>query len=269
MLTALVLVTGLGLFAQDNLAEKAAAIAQEGKNLYRLEMASWYGTDLFLEKFLEKKDRFSGYFSYANGSETCCVLFAKGNEGKILATLRFDSTYSLATAIADGTERPFTALEQALYNLRKAAVAQINSDTLFSHYENTNYNIIPLVDGDVRKVYVLTGTSQNGVILFGNDYLLTYNSENVLQNERRLHKSLIVLKYAEAGKTTISAMHSHLPEMGELMTPTDVCTLMLYQKFTNWKHHLVLSRNFVSLWDCESQQLVLLTREAWEKINKQ
>ena len=47
----LFIVTLLSLHAvgQSNPTEQAALIVAEGKLLYRSEMASWYGTDLFLE----------------------------------------------------------------------------------------------------------------------------------------------------------------------------------------------------------------------------
>jgi hypothetical protein len=38
-------------------------------------------------------------------------------------------------------------------------------------------------------------------------------------------------------------MHSHLPETGDFITPTDICTLMPYEKFANWKTHNVVSKN--------------------------
>ena len=63
-------------------------------------------------------------------------------------------------------------------------------------------------------------------------------------------------------------MHSHLPEYNEIITPTDICTTMLYQDYTKWENHTVLSKEYVSIWDCEKNELIILTREAWEKTAK-
>ena len=38
-------------FGQDKIEKATSAIVAEGKQLYKSEMASWYGTDIFLEKF--------------------------------------------------------------------------------------------------------------------------------------------------------------------------------------------------------------------------
>ncbi len=45
------LLIATGLYAQKNAEEQA--VVNEGRQLYRSEMASWYGTDLFLKNFLK------------------------------------------------------------------------------------------------------------------------------------------------------------------------------------------------------------------------
>jgi hypothetical protein len=66
----------------------------------------------------------------------------------------------------------------------------------------------------------------------------------------------------------ISAMHSHLPETGDIMTATDICTTMLYEKFAEWETNYVISKKYVSIWDCKSDELVVMTIEAWKKMTK-
>jgi hypothetical protein len=43
---------------------------------------------------------------------------------------------------------------------------------------------------------------------------------------------------------------------------------MLYEKMAKWKFHVVVSKSYVSSWDCNSNRLVILTKEAWERIAK-
>ncbi|MEZ4772703.1 MAG: hypothetical protein R3D00_05915 [Bacteroidia bacterium] len=66
-LTFLLTLLTLSVFAQKNPTEEAAPIVAEGKLLYKSEMASWYGTDLFLEKY-NNRDHIGGYFSYTDES---------------------------------------------------------------------------------------------------------------------------------------------------------------------------------------------------------
>ena len=257
----------LVLLGQEDVQVRSKEIESQGKKLYRSEMASWHGTDIFLEKFPQHRSNFSAYFSYEDTKGVHCIFYSKANEPKVLATISFDETFSPDKVVIDGTTRDFTVFEKETYLLRKAAANLVQTDSFFRHYNNTNFNIVPMVEQNEKKVYVLTGTSQQGVVMFGNDYLLTFDLENQLVSKMALHKSLIPIKYGkEIEGESIAAMHSHLPELGELITPTDICTLMLYQNLTKWKQHIVISKNFVSIWTAAENKLLTLSREAWEKI---
>lgn len=51
------------------------------------------------------------------------------------------------------------------------------------------------------------------------------------------------------------------------MTATDICTLMLYEKFAKWEQHLVMSEKYVNIWNCKSDQLTVIPREVFNKIS--
>ncbi|HNI44437.1 MAG TPA: hypothetical protein PK230_07065, partial [Chitinophagales bacterium] len=51
----------LNVLAQTDLTKLAQPIVAEGKLLYRTEMASWYGTDLFFANYKQPKN-LGGYF---------------------------------------------------------------------------------------------------------------------------------------------------------------------------------------------------------------
>lgn len=197
--------------------------------------------------------------------------FSKSDNPKVIGTITFDSTYNVKAAKADLSEREFTTYENDIYVIRKIALSEANADTLFKTYKNTNLNFIPLISGDEKKVYVLTGPQQNGVVIFGNDYLLTFDKNNKLKLKKQLHKNIIPIYYGgkeEEGKQIEGAMHSHLPETGDFITATDICTLMLYEKFAKWKTHNVVSKKYLNIWNCETDQLTVITMDAVDKINK-
>jgi hypothetical protein len=254
-------------FGQNNIDKQTSAIIEEGRMLYKSEMASWYGTDIFLEKFSNKKANTSGYFSYVENNISKCIFFSKGEFPKVIGTISFDSTYNIKTAIADGTERDFTSEELDLYLIRKIALAEIKKDTIFKTFENTSLNIIPIINKTVKKVYVLTGPSNDGVVIIGNDYLLTFGKNSKLTEKKQLHKNIIPINYAKTESEEVVTMHTHLPETGEFITATDICTILLYEKFAKWKQHIVISREYVSFWDCNKDTLTVLTKKAWDKIN--
>lgn len=257
ILFALISLTALG---QKNPTEEAQPIVAEGKLLYKSEMASWYGTDLFLEKYSER-DNIGGYFSYTDNDKAKCIFFSKQESPKVIGTITFDSTYNIKTAKVDLTERVFNKIETDLYEIRKLAYKEVNSDTLFKSYENTSLNLIPLINGNEKKVYILTGPRQTGVVIFGNDYLLTFDKDNKILIKKQLHKNIIPVYYGnEEGKESIGAMHMHLPETGEFMTATDICTLLLYSKFAKWKQHNVISEKYLNIWNCETEKLTVIPK---------
>ena len=263
----------LTVLAQKNPNKEAEPIVAEGKLLYQSEMASWYGTDLFVENY-KNRENIGGYFSYTENGISKCVFFSKSDHPKAIGTISFDDTYNLKTAKIDLTERDFTKHEDDIYQIRKLALDEINADkTLFKQYENSNLNLIPLIDGKEKKVYVLTGPNKGGVVLFGNDYLLTFDKNNTLVLKKSLHKNLIPINYGvkdKDGKPLVSeeAMHSHLPETGDFITATDICTLMLYAKFAKWKTHTVVSKKYMNTWNCTTNELTVIPRETAEKISQ-
>jgi hypothetical protein len=264
----LTLISCLTAFGQDNPTALAKPNVDEGKRLYKSEMASWYGTDLFLESY-KNRANIGGYFSYIDNGTPKCVFFSKSDKPKVIGTISFDSTYNTKTAKTDLTEREYTKLENDLFAIRKIALATINSDTLFKTYKNTNLNLIPLINNGEKKVYVLTGPEQNGVVIFGNDYLLTFDIDNNLRSKKQLHKNIILINYGskEEGEM-VGTIHTHLPETGDFITATDICTLMLYEKFAKWKQHNVVSKNYLNIWNCLTDQLVVIPMETIDKINK-
>jgi len=137
-------------------------------------------------------------------------------------------------------------------------------------YENTNLNLIPLINGKDKKVYVITGPKNSGVVIFGNDYLLTFNKRDELVSKKRLHNNIIPVEYGDnqENQKIVSGVHSHLPETGDFMTATDICTLMLYAKYAKWETYNVVSEKYLNIWNCETNELKVVTMDALRKINE-
>lgn len=243
--------------AQPGIQAARDSIVAEGKKIYRSEYASWYGTDIFMQQYKGDQSDISGYFSYADKENEVCVFYTKNKVLKILGTVIFskDNTVSF-----DSAGRDLSAFEMENFLLREAAAAEIATDTsFFKTYNNTNLNLIPLIEGAKKRVYILTGTSAENMVVFGNDYLLAFDKENKLISKKKLHQNIIPVKYGDdKDKAQIGAVHNHAPESGEFITATDICTLMLYEKFAKWKQHMVVSKKYMSIWNCESDSLIII-----------
>jgi len=275
----ILLLSVLTASAQDlkNTEQITSNIVKEGKQLYSSEMASWYGTDIFLEKFPAQRQNLSGYFSYPNNDNglISCVFFSKDKTPEVLATITFDNTFNVHTAQIDSVKRPFNAYEKDIYTIRSIAKEEIQRDTaLFRGYRNIRLNLIPMISNGERKVYVLSGPEVSNVVIFGNDYLLTFDRRNRITGKKRLHNNIIPVDYSskanknDSSNITLATLHSHAPETSDFITATDICTLMLYAPYAKWKQHIVVSKNYISIWDCETNRLGILTKEAWDKIQR-
>jgi hypothetical protein len=260
ILSLFIMLANLCAFSQQVSTERLQPIIAEGKLLYYSEMASWHGNDLFFEKY-KNADAVGGYFSYGDSGFVKCIFYSNADRPKVIGSVRFDTTYAIDAAILDLKERDFTSIEKELYLLRENTLNEMDRDTsFFKSYPNTDLNLVPLINGKERKVYVLTASQQDSVVLLGNDYLLSFDNGNKLLVKKKLHQSLIPYYYDEKDvKHVGETMHSHMPESGDFITATDICTLMLYEKFTKWKMHQVTSKNYLSIWNCDTNQLTVIS----------
>jgi hypothetical protein len=269
LLITLVFTSFYALKAQtpDSLAVIARQIVDEATLMYKSEMASWYATDLLLDKYKEKVEKSAGYFSYSENGIDKCIFYSEGDAPKVLATIEFNGVYSLKAAKDDPNERDFTELEKQYYTMRALATKRLRSDTLFKSYDDTDLNLIPIIRGNQRKVYILTGPQKKGVIILGNDYELNFDKKNAITSVKKIHHSILNFNFSKDDKNTVGATHTHLESTGDFITVTDVCTLMLYAKAAKWQQHLVISEKYVSIWTAEKNNVVIISRDTWDSIN--
>jgi len=253
------------------LASMSDSLEREGKRIYQAEMASWIGNDIFFDKY-QRKNNIGGFFSYMANDTARCVFFSKSRVPVVIGTIDFDTSYSAAKAATSLEERPFTANETELYLIRKAAMNRVLHDTdgMFKTYENSFLNPIPIINGNKKQVYILTEPKNDGEVFFGNDYLLRLNDGDTVVSVKVLHENVVRSRYGGQGEgEAVGSMHAHEPPSSDYITPTDICTLMLYEKEAGWEQHTVISQNYVSTWDCSTNELTIVPRKVWEKANKE
>lgn len=262
----IVLLANTFLYAQQDEAQK---LLEEGKSLCRLEKASWNASDLFVVDYPQLKDSLNGYLSYqAEGKNVTTIFYSLKGGTKVLARYQFsDISYQLPISVDIHHPQP-TEQEKELIILRTKTnhLLETNSDRFFSFYNNTSMNLIPVVTPTEKKVYLLTGPKVTGVVLLGNDYVLTFNKKNELIKKEKLHNTLISIpsKELNKGKEVISTMHSHV--VSPYMTVTDICTLLLYKNYLSWTEHIVIGKKYVSILNLKDETLSILPLETWEKM---
>lgn len=250
----------------QNLEKLAKEIEEEGKYLYRLELAAWYGSEIFKENY-DGERAIGGYFTYIDSKTPKCLFFSKEEKPRVIGVVSFGDIKIIETATIDFKVRDFKKDERELFVIRQKALEEIKQDSLFKNYTNANLNLIPTINKNERNVYVLTAPKVTGVVLFGNDYVLSFDKNNSLLEKREIHRDLIPVEFEKEGDSI--AFHTHKSDTSPFITSTDVCTLMLYAKFAGWKRHYVASEDYVSMWDCETETLRIVTREQFDSMKEE
>ncbi len=253
------------IYSQEYLDKQAKLITEQGIFLYKLEKGAWLGTDLFFEKFGEKKNLLGGYVTYPDKKNTKVVFYSNEKSPKVIATILFDESFDLKKVKLDTKERNLTKNENDLRLLREKSLFETRTNSTFEFYKNTGFNIIPIIQNEKKEVYILSGPKTNDVIIFGNDYLLTFDNGNNIKNVKKIHKNIIFQEFKKINDSVkfISAVHTHLPESGDFMTATDICTIMLYGEKFGLENSIVHSENYVSIWDIKTKKLSIVEREKY------
>ena len=86
------------LFINNAFSQTEDEILAEAYLLYNSEKASWNGTDIFLEKFPEKRNLIGGYFSYTENNQHSCVFFDQAENPNLLAKITFNDGFNIEQA---------------------------------------------------------------------------------------------------------------------------------------------------------------------------
>jgi len=258
----LVVSTTFGLFGQVKIPTKEInSIVEEGKLLYRCELASRNGLSLVLRNGIEQND-IRGLFSRVSNDTTIWVCYSKDSSPRVLGTVTFDSTSILQNAVVDISTRPFTKPERELFMMNEQAIGFARGEPKILSFENTVMRSIPIIYKGARKIYLLTQSLVQYEVVFGNDYVITLDKLLNIVSFQGLHSKLIAVNYGKNQENTgqvKESQHVHTEKTGDLITPTDICILLLNAKNTGWKQHKVLTPNFEYVWNFQTGQLSVVT----------
>jgi hypothetical protein len=245
------------------------AILAEGLHLYQSERSSWVATDLMVATTIDRT-QIGGYLSYLDGDSVRTIFWPKGTAGTAGTPLL--ASYSFLrqdVRLETGNYRPagaFTAHEAQLFAIRQAIKNELSANkNTYPVPAHSSLNIVLLEAKNEVRAYLIVGPTEGGVVPIGNDFMLTFSPDGKLKSTERLHNSYLPLR-RDAVKEDVKAMiHSHLTAH-PYITPTDICSTLLYRSKAPGQQHIVVGEEYVSLFDIDKQALVILTRKAFEKM---
>ncbi|MFC4634253.1 hypothetical protein ACFO3O_10065 [Dokdonia ponticola] len=271
LLIVIALLTTTAGFSQQSkikrLRKETMSLAME---LYKSELASWHSTDILVDK-LGSMSTIGGYLSYSENDETIAIYYDQSEDKDVLYEVRYPQILKLKDVYElDTIPRKPTELENRLLATREKArdVVQKNEDSFFSYYKNVGWNFVPLLLNNKVTVYSISGPQESGKVLIGNDYKFEFDKKDRFVSKSKIHNTLLVYPYVGEDKKLKQVVHSHIIDDYPILSATDICTLMLYEPYVEWKQHTVISDSYVSIFDLKEKQLIIMTRKVWDKINK-
>ena len=269
LLLPLILLTAIQLQAQDkrplpeNVDAALDSILQEGYTLYLYEKVAWISTD----EFIERVENRSGVrqIVFPSAEDELSALFFREFDSTAVFLFKMDLEARAATMETE--PRPLTDLEKGAIWLRKMLQEKIeNSDIRISNNPeaagNLNLEILPL-DG-LFRLYLMQGTTLNGLIPFGNDLTVDFDEDLNLITWRKEHNSFIPAQL-DPDEEIGMFFHSHVPDK-PFISPTDICTFLLYgHDLYGMNTFSVLSTAFdcVFTFNAEEFTISVKTLEEW------
>ncbi|MFD2562108.1 hypothetical protein [Aquimarina rubra] len=235
-----VLITALTYSQKDTLQVKLDSIIEEANLLYSYEKVAWNSTDLLMSNRKLKKN-YGGYIIY-HSNDTIYASFIDKTQKNRIAKYCF-TTSDLSKPFESIIKKSdLSKIEKELLDIKIKIVNQLSDPKYKIGFPNGfNPNLVFIKDKEEYRLYIIMGTTESGVIPFGNDYLFTTGMKGNIKDWKKFHSRLIPAQSkGPNGEIVLSAIHSHLKGT-PYITATDICTFRLYAELCEMKEFMVLS----------------------------
>lgn len=224
---------------EENLPFKLDSIVKEADLLYNYEKAVWNSSDLLMaDKKLKKK--YGGYVVY-HSNNTLSVAFIDKSQKQRIAKYSFVNSDLNSPIETNFETSKLNNTEQELLDIKIKIINQL-SDSKYDVGipQGFNPNFVLIKEQAGFKLYILMGTTESGIIPFGNDYLFNTDINGNIKKWKKFHSRMIPAQSkGPNGEKVISAIHSHL-KTTPYITATDICTFRLYGELCDMEEFMVL-----------------------------
>ena len=200
------------------------SILKEAYHLYLSEKINWWASDDYMER---------GIYPPAKGSyvmfedSLAKVLFVADNDLCV-----YEERYHLASKTTDYlTERRALSETEKQFCDRQVRLMGKLTESGMQVYaypeDQASFNIdVIRINDSITRIYLILGALANNLIPFGNDFSFDFDNNDSLIASREYHHSYIPISW-ENSQTIEHVTHSHTKD-NPYITPTDICTFVLY-----------------------------------------
>ena len=210
----------------ETLASINDSIVREAMTLYFYEKTAWLGGDKFADE-CKNAAKIDGVLTLPNQDAAISTLYYNLEERKCY--YEFTASFQQGTTSSSTDVRDLSDYELYMIHLKNHCSEQIVSVGILvgvsPDFGSLNMEMVPLNE-NLTRVFILSGTSHDKVIPFGNDYSFDFDAEGHLVGYRKYHSRLIPAELSDTNQIT-ELVHSHL-HGNPYITSTDICTFLLY-----------------------------------------
>lgn len=246
-------------FAQDNLQVTLDSILQEAETLYRYEKVAWNATDI-ISADEELKSKYATYVVYHLNDKTS-ITFIDNTLKNRFARYSFTNSNLNVPFLSEIETAPLSELETELLEMKLKIIDKL-SDSKYDVNIPKEYtpNIVLIKDTNEYRLYILMGTTNFGIIPFGNDYLFKSDYSGSITDWKKFHSRILPVPCKTPdGDVILSATHSHL-KTTPYITATDICTFKLYSDICDQMKELkvlCLASNKYYTYNIETNQIAV------------
>lgn len=226
-------------YSEKELQQKLDSIKTEANLLFSYENASWHAGDL-ANSNPKIRENMGSYLTYGV-KDIIKTVFLNKDQSKIIAEYDFKNNQK-SPVKESFTQRELNNAESTLKNIHSVVIPQLSDpkyEVSLPHGFSLNLILIPFNEN--YKIYLISGTSQSGVIPFGNDYLFVSDKKGTIISNKKFHSRLIPAQTSmQDGSELTMVTHSHL-KTNPFITATDICTFKLYAPLTKLEEFSVYS----------------------------
>ncbi|UHO39421.1 hypothetical protein H5J24_04755 [Chryseobacterium capnotolerans] len=226
-------------YSEKELQQKLDSIKTEADLLFAYENASWRAGDL-ANSNSKLRENMGSYLTYQT-NDIIKTIFLSKDQSKIIAEYDFKDNQK-SPVKESFKQRELNNTESTLKNIHSIVIPQLSDPK----YEVTlpqgfSLNLILIPFNENYKIYLISGTSQSGIIPFGNDYLFVSDKKGDIISNQKIHSRLVPAHTeTEDGSVATMVTHSHL-KTNPFISATDICTFKLYAPLTKLEEFSVYS----------------------------
>jgi hypothetical protein len=259
-ITALILSS---LSAQNLNQQAVQGIARDGEALFNLETIARNSADkLYASNAMEGM---KGYLAYKKDGLFHCIYWKEeANQRKVVYHYSALNPEKPKFYTLDKLERPLSEYEILLANIKRTAQDTVRSGTdYFLTNRGVSLNLHLLEKGNNIYVFVLANQRSENTIPIGNDYRLKFDKNGKLLTKAKFRSTFTEVPTDVKPDATgqVVTFHSNVKQGSQLISPTDICNLLLYSPDPSRHVHHMTSKRFICMYEVKTRLLIVQKRQ--------